>query len=76
MWSASRTVLSRCAMSICTHGNPARLALIRASVAASRWLDASSSKSTAGWRTIARASASRCRWPPDRPVPRCATWVR
>lgn len=72
MWWASRTVLSRWAM---TRTVRPVLARSRASCttrsdSASRALVASSRISTAGCLMRARAMARRCFWPPDRVVPR------
>mmetsp|Transcript_137812 Transcript_137812/g.326506 ORF Transcript_137812/g.326506 Transcript_137812/m.326506 type:complete len:98 (+) Transcript_137812:350-643(+) len=47
----------------------------RRSLTASSELVASSSKSTAGSRSNARAMAMRCFWPPLSCAPRCPAWV-
>ena len=62
--SASRTVDSRCAMITQAQPRRRRLSAITCSVSGSSALVASSSTSRAGLGTRARASSSRCRWPP------------
>ena len=53
-----------------------RVALMASSVLGSRALVASSSRSSLGLRTIARAMAIRCFWPPERRPPPEPTGVR
>ena len=70
--SASASVDNLCAMMIVVRPliasrSPSR---IRASVVASTLAVASSRISTRGSRTIARAIAIRCRWPPESVIPR------
>ena len=75
--SQSITVLNRCAMISVVR--PARsastAAAIRASLSASIWLVASSITRIAGSRRIARAMHSRCRCPPDSPLPPSPSFV-
>ena len=77
MRSASRTVLSLCAMTSVVRPfmSRASASCTSASLSASRLLVASSSTSTRGSMRIARAIAMRWRWPPESCTPRSPTSV-
>mmetsp|Transcript_30001 Transcript_30001/g.99354 ORF Transcript_30001/g.99354 Transcript_30001/m.99354 type:complete len:83 (+) Transcript_30001:412-660(+) len=75
MWSASRIVESRCAITMMVHVpcisfiSLSRASCTSASFSASKALVASSNKRTRGRRTRARAMESLCFWPPLRSCP-------
>jgi hypothetical protein len=75
--SASASVERRCATSsvVRPEVSPRRVRWMAASVMVSTADIASSSTSTRGSVSTARASAIRCRWPPDRVSPRSPTRV-
>mmetsp|Transcript_70584 Transcript_70584/g.206592 ORF Transcript_70584/g.206592 Transcript_70584/m.206592 type:complete len:98 (-) Transcript_70584:717-1010(-) len=79
IWSASLMVLSRCATTSVVRAfcftSPSSAFCTMRSLSVSRALVASSSSSTAGFRTMARAMAMRCFWPPLSITPRSPTSV-
>mmetsp|Transcript_89461 Transcript_89461/g.266862 ORF Transcript_89461/g.266862 Transcript_89461/m.266862 type:complete len:82 (-) Transcript_89461:2157-2402(-) len=75
--SALVTVVSRCAITsvVCSLMARSRASCTRRSLSPSRADVASSSSSTLGRGSTARAMATRCRWPPLNCTPRSPTSV-
>mmetsp|Transcript_17526 Transcript_17526/g.52602 ORF Transcript_17526/g.52602 Transcript_17526/m.52602 type:complete len:87 (-) Transcript_17526:1938-2198(-) len=76
-WSLPCTVDRRCAMmrTVLPALTRSRACCTRPSLSASSALVASSSSSTRGLHSSARAMAMRCFWPPDNRTPRSPTLV-